>query len=437
MGNPFLNIDKQILADSGTSGDAAKNLHILCDQIGPRFAGTSGYRRAAEFMLGTFNQYKLENTELEAFKFASWQRGEPGELTMKEPFTRSFPCYTLPYSPSTDPCGVEAEILDIGTGSEKEISASCKEIKGRIVMTTAKAGHRTVICGKCAELGAVGFLLASSTEGMLLPTGTVANGEESAIPAAGIAYESATQLRRLIGKRPIVMQLRTDAAIAQDTTWNVLGELTGTEFPDELVIMGGHLDSHDIGPGAFDNAAGAVAVMEAARLLAKHRKHLKRTVRFIGFAAEEIGLLGSHHHAKRHSARLRKARFMLNADCPSMGRPKGLVFHECPKAKAYVDTLALQMETPVAFHSRFHRHSDHYPFILKGLPTAGMSGGPFGPSIQHFVHMSADTADKISLVDLREGAAFAAQILLRAANDENWPNMRRSPAQIKKLEAAH
>ncbi len=431
--NPFLAIDRQILADSGTSGECAENLHVLCDEIGPRFAGTDGYRRAAEFMLERFRQYKLENAALEPFEFTAWRRGEPAVLTMQEPRVLSYDCYALPYGAATGPAGITAQLVDIGGGSPDEVEANRKQIKRRIVMTTASARHRIDVYEHCVSLGAAGFVLSASVAGMILPTGTVANGELGVIPAVGIAHEGALQIQRLAKRGRPVLTLTTDALVEPATTWNVVGELTGTEFPDELVIMGGHLDSHEIGPGALDNAAGAVQVMEAARLLARRRKHLKRTVRFIGFAAEEVGLLGSHHHARKHAAKMRKARFMLNSDCPSRGRPKGLTFHQCPKAEPYVEMLAKQMETPIACQDRFHTHSDHYPFVLKGVPTAGMGGGRFAPSTQHFVHMAGDTPDKISLTDLREGAAFAARILLRAANDEHWPRMRRSAAQVRAL----
>ena len=112
---------------------------------------------------------------------------------------------------------------------------------------------------------------------------------------------------------------------------------------------------------------------------------------------------------------------MLNADCPSLSRPKGLVFHARPEAAAYVEALAEQMDTPIPFHDRFHSHSDHYPFFLEGVPTAGMSGGRFATKGGGYGHTAADTVDKIPLTDLREGAAFAARILLRAANDKHWP----------------
>jgi len=435
-GNAFLAIDREILADSGTSGDVERNLYQLCDAIGPRFAGTPGYREAADFMLSQFERYGLENARLEPFDFLAWRRGKPAELVITTPFERACPCYALPYGAPTTRSGVEAEVVDIGAGSAGDIEANRKRIRGRFVMTSSKAAHRTGIFERCANLGAAGFLLYSTVDGMALPTGTVGNGKRTRMPAVGIGHESALQFQRIAGKGPLRLRLVVDASFKKTTTWNVVGELAGTEFPDELVIMGGHLDSHDIGPGALDNAAGAVQVMEAARLLAPQRKHLRRTLRFIGFAAEEVGLLGSHHHAKKHAARLKKARFMLNSDCPSMANPKGLVFHKCPGAEAYVAMLSKEMETPIAFNERFHSASDHFPFVLKGLPTAGMSGGRFAPRVQHFAHMAADTPDKISVTDLREGAAFAARILLRAASDERWPRMRRSAAQIKKLLAS-
>jgi len=432
----FLAIDRRILADSGTSGESGRNLHHLCDRIGPRFAGTPGYRAAADYMLGVFKRYRLDNAELEPFEFLAWRRGEPAELAMLKPFDRDCPCYALPYGAPTGPGGVEADVVNIGAGSDDDIKSNRKLIKGGLVLTTSKAAHRTDIFARCAALGAAGFILASGAEGMALPTGTVADGERTTMPAVGIGHESALQIERLAAEGTVRFRLTMNPSYERTTTWNVVGELTGTRSPDELVVMGGHLDSHEIGPGAMDNAAGAVQVMEAARLLSKQRKHLKRTVRFIGFGAEEVGLLGSSHHAKKHSTRLRKARFMLNSDCPGLGSPKGLVFHKCPGAREYVESLAGEMDTPIAFRERFHCHSDHYPFVLKGLPTAGMIAGRFSPSVNHYAHMAADTPDKISLTDLRDGAALAARMLLRASSDENWPRMRRSPAQIKKLLAS-
>jgi len=435
--NPFLTIDREILADSGTSGESAENLFQLCDQIGPRFAGTEGYRRAAEFMLATFRRYELDNAGLEPFELSAWRRGEPAQLTMTAPLERPYPCYALPNGGGTVPEGIEAEVIDIGPGAKEDVEANQEDLEGRFALTTSRARHRTEVYEECALLGAAGFILANTADGMGLCSGTVTNGQEGTIPAVSIASESASQIQRLAGHRRPRFRLIANASFEPATTWNVVGELRGTELPDELVIMGGHLDSHEIGPGALDNATGAVQVMEAARLLSRQRQQLKRTIRFIGFGAEEVGLLGSHYHAEKHASQLGQARFMLNSDCPPMASPKGLAFHRCPQAEPYVEMLAEQMETPIPFHDRFHCHSDHYPFVLQGLPTAGMAGGEFAPQIRSYGHMAADTPDKISLTDLREGAAFAARILLRAANDEQWPCMRRTPDQVEELLNSH
>ena len=158
---------------------------------------------------------------------------------------------------------------------------------------------------------------------------------------------------------------------------------------------------------------------------------LKRTVRFIGFGAEEVGLLGSHAHARRHAKELRRARFMLNCDMPGLGGPGGLAFHECPAGADYLAELSAQMEAPLACGNRSHCHSDHFPFVLKGVPTAGLAGGRPGAAAGAAPHTAADTADKLCLTDLRETAAFAARFLLRAASDERWPIKRRTPKQVR------
>jgi len=418
--NPFLAIDKRIIGDSGTSGEAGRCLDVLCNQIGPRFAGAEGYKQAAEFMLARFRAFRMDRAYLEPFKLNAWRRGEPASFVMTRPRRKVIQCYQLPYSKATGPEGVEGKVVDIGGGSADEVAKLAGKVRGSIVLTDGRSGHRSEIYARCAKAGAVGFVLSAGVKGGGCITGSVYGVRKAAIPAISVSLEDGISLRRALRRGRARFRLTTGGEFEELVTWNVVGELKGNKRPGELVIMGGHLDSHEISPGAMDNAAGAVTVIEAARLLARQKKHLKRTVRFVGFAAEEVGLLGSKYHAKKHAVELRKARFMLNSDCPGMGRPKGLMFHKSRKAELYLKMLEEQMETPIVYRRRFHSHSDHYPFILKGITTAGLIGGPFGPRMQHFMHMAGDTAEKISVVDLRESAAFAARILLRAANDENW-----------------
>lgn len=424
-------IEREILGDSGTSGETERNLLALCDTIGPRFAGTEGYRRAADFMLGRFEACGLDKAYLEPFEFTAWRRGAPAQCRLVSPLSAWCEAYALPYSASTGADGVEAEVVDVGAGGESEVEQKAGCIGGRFVLTTAKGRHRQEVYAHCVRLGAVGFILGNPAPGGMLCTGSVADLAAEAIPAASVSNEFMHRVVRQSQRDAVRLHLVTDCAVEPATTWNVVGELTGTDAPDELVVVGGHLDSHDIGPGAYDNAAGAVVVMEAARLLAAQRRHLKRTVRFIGFAGEEVGILGSHYHAKAHAAELQQARFMLNCDMPSLARPRGLAFHEYPEGAAYLEKMGKQTETPVVCLNRSHSYSDHFPFILQGVPTAGIAGGQFGLSVNHFAHMAADTPEKISGTDLRDCAAFAARILLRAASDQQWPAARRCEDNIR------
>jgi hypothetical protein len=296
--NIFEEIDRNIIADSANS-DLESNLKIFCNEIGTRFPGTEGYRKAAEFGLERFKSYGFENACLELFDFLAWRRGKPAEFTLLSPEKEIYECFELPYGSATGPDGIEAGIVDIEEGSDEKIDAKRDNIKGSFVLTTSTAQHRTVIYKRCIELGAVGFVFHNTIEDDILTTGTVANEEEGRIPAIGVTLSTAEKIKEFIKEeKDPVFRIFTDGSYENDITWNVVAELPGNEIDDEPVIMGGHLDSHDIGPGAYDNCSGAVLVLETARLLAAQKEYLKRPIRFILFGGEEIGLLGSHYHAK-------------------------------------------------------------------------------------------------------------------------------------------
>ncbi len=394
-------VDQEIIAAATQSGELARNLFTLCDDIGPRFAGTDGYRRAAEFMRDKLREYGFPDARLEPFEFNAWRRGAPGRLTQRG---REFPCYTLPYSAAGE---VRAPLVDVGGGSVEEIGPA---VAGRLVLTDAASGHRLEVYARCVEHGAAGFVLSNRTPGMILHTGSVGNGERGAIPAVSVPYETGRLLQRLAGAGEC--QLVTDGRCERATTWNVVGEWPGG---DELVIMGGHLDSHEIGPGAYDNAAGVAVVWETARLLAPHRRHFQRALRFIAFGAEEVGLLGSHHHARAHADDWRRARWMLNCDMPPLAGPRGLLFHNWPEADAFVAQLSAQMGEAIACRHRMQCHSDHYPFVLQGVKTGAITGGREERPVQRFLHMAGDTPEKIPVEAVRDTAVFAARVLWRVA----------------------
>ena len=431
--NQYLEIDRAIIADAYTSNETRDVLLSLCDTIGARFAGTEGERLGAEFIAGKFKEYGVDKVDIEEFEFSAWRRGAPAELEIVGAGSRNIPCLALPYGGVTPPGGVEGNLIDIGPGSADDIERLRDKIRNNIVFTEASAAHRSEIFGRVTEAGAKGFIMTGRTPGMILPTGCVSFGAAGKIPAIGIAYESGLLIKRLSRSGDIKLKIHTHDSFEPGISRNVVAEIKGTKHPEELVVIGGHMDSHDVAPGAVDNASGTTCVVEAARLLARQRGSLERSVRFVTFGAEEVGLIGSYHHVKIRAADMPMIRLMLNLDCLAMSRPKGLIFHNIPEAKEYVDTLRMQINEPLPFYERVHPHSDHFPFLLKGVPTAEIGGGEFNPKVNSFGHMAGDTADKVSLIDLREESALAARLLLRASSDASWPFRTRTPEEVNEL----
>ena len=431
--NPFINVDRAIIADAYTSNETRDVLYTLCDSIGIRFAGTEGERLGAEYIACKYDEYGLDKIDIEEFKFDAWRRGKAAELNIVGDRARSVPCLALPYGAPTPSEGVIGELVDIGPGAADDVKRLRERIRGRIVLTDASGAHRGEIYGRVVEAGATGFIMNGRAPGMILPTGCVSFGKAGTIPAIGIPYESGLQIQRLARGGDITVKIGTFDFFESGTSRNVIGELKGSRFPDEFVAVGGHMDSHDVAPGAMDNASGTTCVVEASRLLSLQRSKVERTIRFIAFGAEEVGLLGSYKYAEAHAGEMDLFRFMLNLDCLAQSRPKGLIFHNLPGAETYTKKLRLQINEPLPFFDRIHAHSDHFPFILKGVPTGEIGGGAFNPRVNSFGHMAGDTADKVSLIDLREESALAARLLLRAASDPDWPFKHRTPDEVNQV----
>lgn len=304
--------DKHILGEVWTSNTAYDNLQHLCDDIGHRFAGSQLEHQAAEFLADRMRQYGLENVRLEEFQMASWERGEC-KLWMTAPVEQEVSAIALPYCPSAD---FEAEMVDVGEGEKPDFERLADQIQGKIVLTDAETNkpgerksHRIDKFNWAVERGAQAIVYMNQNPGLLRITGSipgtmaksqVAENREAPIPGIGISFEAGKALRRLARKGQPKLKLRTSNKTYNSTSANVIGEITGTEKPDEVILLGGHYDGHDVAQGAGDDGAGTIVGLEAGRALAGLKGQLKRTVRVICFGAEEVGLLGAWHHAEQN-----------------------------------------------------------------------------------------------------------------------------------------
>jgi Zn-dependent M28 family amino/carboxypeptidase len=218
------------------------------------------------------------------------------------------------------------------------------------------------------------------------------------------------------------------------TSWNVVSDLPGSRERDEIVMLGSHYDGHDISQGAEDPASGVVAVLEAARLLARYAPPLPCTVRFVMWGIEEIGLLGSEAYVEAHAEELDQIRFYLNMDSAgAKSNVRDIVLNEWPPLQQLMTQWGREMAHEFAVGQRTSAHSDHFPFFMAGVPTGGMQAAEPSLAGRGYGHTQYDTVDKVELACLREASALAARLALRIASEENWPVARRDESAVLSL----
>jgi Zn-dependent M28 family amino/carboxypeptidase len=218
------------------------------------------------------------------------------------------------------------------------------------------------------------------------------------------------------------------------TSWNIVGDLPGREHPDQLVMLGCHYDGHDVSQGAEDPASGAVAVMEAARVLAKYAPTPGCTVRFVLWGIEEIGLIGSRQYAQAHADELSNIRFYLNMDSAgAKANDRDVVLNEWPELAPTFERWAEEMVLGFRVGQSVSAHSDHFPFFMAGVPTGGMQSVERSGTGRGYGHTKYDTVDKVDITGLREAATLSARLALRIADEDTWPVTRRDETVVLEL----
>jgi Iap family predicted aminopeptidase len=449
-------LDKAVLGEIWTSTAAYDNLRALCDTFGHRFAGSPGERGAATFLQNKLREYGLERVTAEPFRYVGWVRG-PETLQVVEPFRQTLRALELPYCPATE---VEAELRWAGDGEAEDYAkagAAEGALRGCIVMTAAEtsgragrgpASHRRDKYMRAVEAGAVAYLYVNQNPGDMPITGGLPGGGKgpAPIPGLGMTFETGELLRRMVERGTVRLRLRTEANFPEVESSNVFADLPAdpaSPHRDEIVVVGGHYDSHDISPGALDNGAGTVVTLETGRALAavarQRGRGFARTVRCCFFAAEEIGLLGSWEWVHRHDAELDHIRFMLNLDTVGRGAPgtEALAVNGVPELVPYFQRMSERMGYPLEVRDRFSSASDHFPFAMNGVPTAGIGTTQLEASASHGLvgrgwgHTPADTFDKANSKSFQAAAMVAARLVAHVAEAADWPASRRTTEQVE------
>ena len=428
MVNPYVDIDKKILAEIYTSNEPWENLEVLCDVYGPRWPGTKKDLDSVKFMVDKYGEYGIE-ASYESFVIPGWKRG-PATLEVTYPIKREFNVISLPHSITSE---IETELIDLGAGHIDIYEKRADEINGKITMVSSASPrgmkrnpHRTEKFNRSVLAGAKGWIFVNRRPAY----GPITGGVSPLIPSVGITYEDGAFLQRLVKRDgKVKVRIKTTDKNLDVTTHNVIADVPGTSGDNEYVMTGSHYVFHDISQGAHDPASGAVVVMEMARVLNMVKDKLKRRIRFLCFGAEETGLWGSYNYAETHKDELADCRFILNLDMAGGPGKKGMSFHGYPELELLINKWSDEMNAEMPTGQRVSPYSDHWPFFLKGVPSGG-GGDPTAVMGGSYAHTLYDTIDKLDRKYIRLAAANYARSLYRVSNVDPWPAKRKTQEEI-------
>ncbi len=395
----------------------------LCDGAGPRLAGSPGQKRAEAIGAAWLKADGLK-VMLDPVKVPVWVRGE-ASLAVTGARAEALRVLTLGGSVATPEAGIEAPIVVI-----RDFSELSSAVKGKIVLynhpmvpgTPAidhygdAVAYRGGGASKAAAFGAVAVLVRSVTTRSLHTLHTGALGYDEAhpkIPAAAVTVEDADRLSRLAAKGEVRVKLRLAPHTEPDAdAVNVIGELRGSVYPDEIVVIGGHLDSWDVGQGAADDGAGIVESVEALRLVAKAGTP-KRTIRVVLFANEENGLRGGKAYFTAHGTERHVA--AVESDIGG-GAPQGFGITASDAQQAWL--------TPMLNGSGLFTRTDGGGADISLLTRDGVLAIGLLPDDSHYFdvhHTDADTVEKIDPAALADSTGALAALLWQLANAPDAP----------------
>jgi hypothetical protein len=267
---------------------------------------------------------------------------------------------------------------------------------------------------------------------------------EHSLPAVTTSREHGALLRRFASEGRS-LALLVESTFYQATSWNVVGEIRGSRWPEEHILVGGHHDTVYGSPGGNDNASGTIAVMETARVLAQAGAQIEcrpgRSIRFVTFGAEEQKFQGSSAYVSRHYGPEVPPRLAINLDELSAGNIKGIVL-AFPHLRDFIQAQMGTMGDGLKCHvmSQLDASSDHFPFLRAGIDAAHLWRWRFvgRHADADFHHEAGDTSDKLNIRELKEYVGQLARILMRLSHvpPEEWPHNPVTPEEVqRRLEA--
>ena len=413
--DPHRDAASRLLGEALASDFAWQRLAELGDTFGHRLSGSKALEDAIDWAVAQMKKDGLDNVRKEPVKVPHWVRGKES-LEIVAPYPSALVMLGLGNSVGTPADGVEAELLVVRNFDE--LDAAGPKVKGKIVLFNVPfttygetVRYRGAGPSRAATLGALAAVVRSvGPPGLRTPhTGALTyDANAPKIPAAAVTTEDADRLQRMSDRGTTVrLRLKMEAQMLPDSdSFNVVGEIRGRELPDEVIVLGGHFDSWDVGTGSTDDGGGTIVSWEALRLMKKLNLRPRRTVRVVLYTNEENGLRGGNAYRDRYRDQLANHVMMMESDS-GVFRPTGFGFTGSAAARAKIEGIAT---------------------LLRGIQAGRISpaggGADIGPSVEagkipsmslevdgnYFLlhHTPADTVDKIDPMDMARASGAIA-----------------------------
>lgn len=436
----------KIIANALGASPLAENLRRLTDQIGGRLTGSPAMAKAVQWAVAAFRDAGIDDVHTEKFSIPhTWSEGATRIEVLSAP---AFPVHavSVAWSPATPPGGIEAPLVDAGAGGQEDFDRIGGAARGAILLIHtdvlrtfddlfAEYLRNPAIIARATSEGAAAILWMGTREGLILYrhlTGLGQDGSIEKLPQAIVAREDAQRLaRELATGQRIRVRLELPNRIGGPAEeQNVVAEIRGRDLPNDLVILGAHLDSFDLGTGALDNGCNAALVIEAARDIHLTGLRPKRSIRFVLFSGEEEGMLGSWAYLRTHRGELDHTDAAIIFDEGSgritgfsLGGRRDLQPEVLRQALAPVNSWGVSHLTQDAILG-----TDNLDFLLEGVPNLVANQEPANYVANY--HASSDTYDKVDILNLKLNTAVAGVMAFSLAEFARPLGPRLSRTQI-------
>ncbi|QTV06499.1 M28 family peptidase [Faecalibacter bovis] len=431
---------EQINTEVSNHSEAYYLLQKATENIGHRATGTKNGVEAEEFAADILQSFGYD-VSFQEFNFNGWNRNS---LTL-EINGKKIEAVALAHSPEI--AKINSTLIDLGNGLEDDYKQLGKEVEGKIVFAAlglnegtpkeVKNLHRSEKTALAIKYGAKGIILYNNAKGGVLLTGTASvTGDLIDIPAVNISYEDGMLIKQALKSNIIAGQIDMKNDVGPMKGRNIIARRLGQAIPEEKIVLGGHLDSWDLATGAIDNGVGSFSIIDVARTFQKLNIENNRTIEFVLFMGEEIGLLGSKHYVDEaiKDGSIKQIKAMSNMDMTT--NPKAY-FSSTNSSLSFLNEIAKDVKNYISDFKETASvnvglHSDHQPFMLQGIPIIGLTESKFKKGALNCYHANCDSFEFVEEQGLKNNVVLETYLLYRLSNVKNFPSKRWTDNEIQK-----